>query len=152
MIMHFNCAGHVYYLSIKSWNPALTPNTRQRSGHKDSSLTAGLCLDMVSMGVSVSGVSPRVHVLQGLQSGLHQIQWLEQQSGAGATERAAHEGLQGRMSLREQTKKDRIWENKDWRRGQRLKLEKGMNGWIQNVGWQQRRRQIIVRWIERSDF
>lgn len=59
--------------------------------------------------MSVGGVLPWVHVvLQGLQSGLHQIQRLEQQSGAGATERAAHEGLQGRMSLREQTQKDRV--------------------------------------------
>lgn len=39
-------------------------------------------------------------VLKRLQSSLDQIQRLEEQRGAGAAERAAHEGLESRMSLR----------------------------------------------------
>lgn len=39
-------------------------------------------------------------VLQGLQPRLDQIQRLEEQRGAGAAQRAAHEGFEGRVSLR----------------------------------------------------
>lgn len=79
---------------------------------------------MKVVALTAIGVSPRVHVvLEGLQSGLHQIQRLEQQSGAGATERAAHEGLQGRMSLRKQTQ--RITFKKTWTKG---KVKENTNG------------------------
>ena len=45
--------------------------------------------------------SPRLHAgLQGLQAGLDQVQWLEEQRGAGPTERAAHEGFDHRVGLR----------------------------------------------------
>lgn len=44
--------------------------------------------------------SPRLHAaLQSLQTGLDEVQRLKQQSGAGSTEGAAHEGFDSRMSL-----------------------------------------------------
>ena len=45
--------------------------------------------------------------LQCLQTGLHQIQGLEEQGRAGATQRATHEGFQRRVSLRD-TKRENI--------------------------------------------
>lgn len=77
--------------------------------------------------VALSDVLPWVHVvLEGLQSGLYQIQRLEEQSGASATERATHKGLQGRMSLTEQTQ--RIMFKKTWTEGKvRKEVEKNKN-------------------------
>lgn len=44
--------------------------------------------------------SPRLHVaLQRLQAGLDQVERLEQQSGAGPTERSTHEGFDSWVSL-----------------------------------------------------
>lgn len=45
--------------------------------------------------------SPRLHAgLQSLQTGLDQVERLEQQRGAGSTEGATHEGFDGRVHLR----------------------------------------------------
>ena len=54
------------------------------------SMCAILCID-----------SPRLHAaLQSLQTGFDQVKRLEKQRGAGPTEGAAHEGLDGWVSLR----------------------------------------------------
>ena len=55
----------------------------------------------VCVSVSVHADSPGLHAaLQRLQTGLDQVQRLEQQRGAGPAQGAAHEGFEGRVSLR----------------------------------------------------